>query len=149
MSPNAARPTMSAGALLRDGDQRYLIVKPGYKEGWNLPGGGVDAGETPEQAARRELREEIAVDQEIGRLLVCAYVRTADREHIYWVFDGGTLTEEQKAGIVLQESELTACTFRASDEIGAGMIPPSIRPVWDAALTALADNGTVYLELAK
>jgi 8-oxo-dGTP diphosphatase len=112
MNARPARPTMSAAAVLANGDGEYLIVKPGYKDGWNLPGGGVDEGETPRQACRRELKEELGIDQTPGRLLLSAYVHTADGAHIYWVFDGGTLTTQQRQAIVLQESELTA--FRSA-----------------------------------
>lgn len=38
-----------------------LIVRPSYRRGWQLPGGGVRRDETPETAARRELFEEIGL----------------------------------------------------------------------------------------
>lgn len=147
MNASPAQPTMSAAAVLTNGDGEYLIVKPGYKHGWNLPGGGVDEGETPRQACTRELREELGIDQTPGRLLLSAYVHTSDGAHIYWVFDGGMLTTEQQEAIVLQESELTAFRFSAPGEISPGEIPPARKPLWDAALGALTDGGTAHLEV--
>ena len=46
----------SAYALLRDGDGRIAIVRAA--RGWFLPGGGIEAGETAEQAVERETIEE-------------------------------------------------------------------------------------------
>jgi 8-oxo-dGTP diphosphatase len=41
--------------------QSLLLVKTSYRDAWNLPGGSVHRGETPEDAARREMQEEIGL----------------------------------------------------------------------------------------
>ena len=53
--------TLGARVLVIDSQNRVLLVRPTYVNGWTLPGGGVDHGETLRQAAIRELREEAAV----------------------------------------------------------------------------------------
>ena len=50
--------TLGVRAMVIDGNDRIFLVKHSYVEGWHLPGGGVETGESLLEALARELAEE-------------------------------------------------------------------------------------------
>ena len=75
----------TAAARVRDADGRIALVRNEWSDGWILPGGGVERGERPADAARREVREETGLDATVGDPLVVldqTYVdeRTGERQ---------------------------------------------------------------------
>jgi 8-oxo-dGTP diphosphatase len=76
--PLGVRPLVLVAAVaLIDPDGRVLIAQrpPGKSMAglWEFPGGKVDAGETPEQALVRELKEEIGIDTATSCLAPIAF----------------------------------------------------------------------------
>jgi len=58
-------------AIIRKGD-RFFATQRGYgewKDWWELPGGKIEEGETPEEALVREIREELDADIRIDKFL--------------------------------------------------------------------------------
>ena len=65
--------------------EALLLVRTSYRRAWSLPGGGLRAGETPEDAARRELAEEIGLVTD-ARLRLVGEVRDrveGRRDHVH------------------------------------------------------------------
>ena len=57
--------TVGSICVIERGDGAVLLVRLSYRNSWGLPGGLLKRGETPEDAARREVREESTLDVEL------------------------------------------------------------------------------------
>ena len=58
--------TLGVRAIVRSNDGKFLLVSHTYTPGWHFPGGGVEKGQTAEQALRNELRQETGL-QIVGK----------------------------------------------------------------------------------
>ena len=111
-------------AVIVDGEDRILATQRGYgdmKDGWEFPGGKMEAGETPQQALRREIAEELAVDIEVGDLLGTVewdYPKFHLTMHCYWcrVMDGKQLSLlEHEASRWLTRNQLWSVEWLPAD----------------------------------
>ena len=57
--------TVGAICLIERPDGALLLVRQSYRHRWGVPGGLLKRGERPEDAARREVREEVGLDIEL------------------------------------------------------------------------------------
>ena len=65
-------PSLTTDIFIYDSDFNFILIKrknDPYKDCWALPGGFVEYGETVENAAVREAKEETSIDVELGELV--------------------------------------------------------------------------------
>lgn len=106
--------TVAAGVLFFDAQDRVLLVDPTYKSGWEFPGGVVDPGESPAQAAVREVAEELGL-----RLPTAPSLLVLDWEPprpprfggLRLLFDGGRLPADRAQRLLLPPEELRDWRF--------------------------------------
>jgi 8-oxo-dGTP pyrophosphatase MutT (NUDIX family) len=103
----ARRPmTLGVRVGIFDDWGRVLLVRHTYVEGWYMPGGGVETGETVEMAARKEVREEARIEAgELALVGVYKNERSSRRDHVVlyacrdWQSVGEFIANGEIAGI--------------------------------------------------
>ncbi|MEV5967937.1 NUDIX hydrolase [Kribbella sp. NPDC051952] len=140
------RKRMAAGVLFRDRADQVLLVEPSYKPNWEIPGGAVEADESPWHTATREVAEELGINRPAGRLLVVDYVRPQDSrpEGVMFVFDGGVFNEgDDLAGFIPAEGEILSAGFYSLENVRK-LAKPLLANRISAAVDA-AHKGTTTL----
>jgi len=143
------RPTVRVGALLVD-EGRLLLVQQarGSERYWLLPGGGLTAGETLADCARRELREELHLDIAPGTPLALVESISPDLiaypKHVLHVLLSATVKPDSRvlrAGNLptYDRAVLRAQLFTA-DELAALDLRPPIAEFLCACLEKLPEQ---------
>jgi 8-oxo-dGTP pyrophosphatase MutT (NUDIX family) len=83
--------------------EKVLLLKRRKGGFWEFPGGKVEWGETPEAAARRELKEETGLEggkMEFAGITSATYEKEGNQKHsVYTIYKGAVETEEISLGL--------------------------------------------------
>jgi 8-oxo-dGTP pyrophosphatase MutT (NUDIX family) len=150
-TPEPKAETVASGVLLFDQQDRFLLVDPTYKPGWEFPGGVVERGEAPAQAGVREVAEETGL-RLAGepRLLVVDWESPQPPGYggLRFLFDGGRLDGEDAGRVLLPGPELRGWRFVTEAE-AADMLPPVRFRRLHWALRARERGSAMYLEAGE
>jgi len=107
---------VTAGAVVLNDEGRILLLKHVFRpgSGWGIPGGFLEPGEQPEDAVRRELREETGLELESAEMVFLRALKKPARvEIIYRCRANGKLS--------LQGYEIKSGDWFAPDELPSGL----------------------------
>ncbi|WP_297578824.1 NUDIX domain-containing protein [Roseibium sp.] len=112
--------TLGVRVIVEDELKRVLLVHHSYLPGWYLPGGGVEGGETLDEAACREVREEAGIVADNNPTLLNMYLNeeATGRDHVGLFY----LSAWQKADNFLKpNTEIVEAAFFALDALPADL----------------------------
>lgn len=112
-------------AIIHDSEGRIFATQRGYgewKDYWEFPGGKMEAGETPEEALKREIREELSTEICVDELLCTVeydYPKFHLTMHCYWCHvESGSLTlKEHEAAKWLSIDQLDSVNWLPADKV--------------------------------
>lgn len=149
-NPNYVHPckVVAGGALFTNDKGEVLLVNPTYKWQWEIPGGLVEAYETPLAGCIREVKEEIDLDILPTRLLGVDHIvdKKRQKEILRFIFWGGVLTAAQIAAIRLpDDNELSEYGF-FTVEAAQPLLTAALGPQLARILASLEGEQTIYAE---
>jgi len=119
------RKRMAAGCIFFNAENKVLLVKPTYKDGWEIPGGVVEDNESPKNACQREVLEEIGLKVSVKGLLIVDYNSYPQESHktesLIFIFDGGVLSDKELSTINVDEEEISGYKFFSVDGLPEDM----------------------------
>lgn len=136
--------------LARDPDGRVLMCQLTYKKDWDLPGGVVEVGESPQLAVTREVTEELGLRIAAGPLVLTDWLPPWGGwdDALCLVFDGGVHDPAILEDVVKQEREIRSAEFLTLEQVRERAADFTARRV-EAALGSLARGGPAYTESGR
>jgi 8-oxo-dGTP pyrophosphatase MutT (NUDIX family) len=133
--------------LIRDADERVLMCRLTYKQDWDLPGGVVEVGESPQLAVSREVSEELGLEIKAGGLVLTDWLPPWGGwdDALCLVFDGGVHPASLVDEVVRQEREIRAAEFCTLEQVHERAADFTARRV-AAALANLGPGAPAYTE---
>lgn len=111
LAQRVARPA-SAGVIIENNAGEALVLKAHYKPYWSFPGGWIEHGQTPRQAALRELAEETGIEVSESDLKLAFVVdRTSNIMETYQFMFQAFDRKVQPDEIVIQATEIADYKF--------------------------------------
>jgi 8-oxo-dGTP diphosphatase len=79
--------TATAGAVVLDSEGRVLLLEHTFRpaSGWGIPGGFIQRGEQPDEALRRELREEVGIEVDDLELAFVRMLTSSDQVEVFFL----------------------------------------------------------------
>jgi 8-oxo-dGTP pyrophosphatase MutT (NUDIX family) len=136
-----------AQMLVRDREGRVLVCRLTYKQDWDLPGGVVEVGESPQLAVAREVEEELALTIPAGPLLLTDWLPpwSGWDDALCLVFDGGEHDTSLLDAVVRQEREIRDAAFCTPQEVRERCADFTARRI-ESALANLGGGAPAYTE---
>ncbi len=108
-------------------DEKVLLAHRRDIDWWNLPGGGMEAGETVEEAMRREVLEETGLEVQVGKL-IGVYSKPLKQEIVI------TFRCFPTGGLLTETEESRACRYFNPDDLPTNTLPKHRQRIVDARL---------------
>lgn len=126
ISGGSAQFRVAVSALIFDGERILLALRRDI-EWWNLPGGGMEIGETVDEALCREVSEEIGLEIEVGQL-VGVYSKPQKQEVVL------TFRCNVISGMPIATEESRECRYFDPNDLPAKTLPKHRQRIEDALL---------------
>ncbi|MFB9311782.1 NUDIX hydrolase [Nocardioides plantarum] len=135
--------------LIRDEAGRVLCCQLTYKSDWDLPGGVVEVGESPQLAVSREVLEELALTIPAGPLVLTDWLPPWGGwdDALCLVFDGGVHPATVVDAIVPQAREIRTAEFLTTEQVVERCADFTARRI--AAALANLGGGPAYTESGR
>lgn len=125
---NLPKKKVAVKVILKSDKGNALLVKPDYKDTWQMPGGGVDEFEDPRLAAVRETEEETGIRIEASELRLVDSIFKAKDDYLFLLFEC-TRTFSEDADYSVEDEEIEEYKFIHPIEV-ASLLPSYYEEAW-------------------